>query len=294
MKRTISHEASVAAARLRELGFGQSVAPAGAGVPDPLTLLGLGPQSRWSEVRQAYVARLRVYHPEHHPQEFMRVVEAYDTLKRFFRAATPGSDAATGSHDAHDGSFLGGPTVKRRRADTAGASLASPNAAPAFAGLQECWQTVAAPAPVIALDPAGVGHIDRERAAQAASMSSCFGNSAAYPPTPGFGNGMSTSSSSVARPPLAPSFGSSQATSGAAAFGLASGLGNSMSDDDDGGLTRSVSNHMGSFGGSGGIFGGMLGAPMNAFSSGQPINGFCGGGQAGSFGDQGKSAMMIG
>jgi len=296
MKRTISHEASVAAARLRELGFAPGIGSVGGGVPDPLTLLGLGPQARWSEVRQAYVARLRVYHPEQHPQEFMRVVDAYDTLKRFFRASMFGADTATGPGEADDGSFGGGHAAKRRRADAAGASLASPAAtAPNFAGLQECWQTVAAPAPVIALDPSGVGHIDRDRGTHGAAFG--FGNSASSSPTalgsfvPGFGT---ASSSAAPRGPFAPSFGNCQSSTASGPFG--SGFGNSMGDDDDdcGGLVRSVSNHMGSAGGCGGGFGGVLGAPINVFSGGQPMNGMCGGGQPGVFSNRGDNAMMIG
>jgi len=284
MKRTISHEASDAAAHLRQLGFAPGIQNGG-GIPDPLTLLGLGPQAKWSEVRQAYVARLRVYHPEHHPQDFMRVVDAYDVLKRFFRS----SNGATASAESDSGCFAG-PTVKRRRADAAGAagaSVASPGpSAPAFAGLQECWQNAAAPAPVIALDPSGVGHIgQRDRAMPG------FGNitpsATAAPGT--FLNGFGSGVSSAAAPgSFETRFGSRASSAAATGPFFSSGFG--IASDDDGCLARSVSNHMGSAAGCGGGFG----APLNASNSGQPLNGMCTGGQAGLFSDRGESAMMIG
>lgn len=236
MKRTISHEASDAAARLRVLGFGTGIQNCG-GIPDPLTLLGLGPHATWSEVRQAYVARLRVYHPEHHPQEFMRVVDAYDMLKRFFRT-TPGASGATGSGDCENIDQA----VKRRRADAAGTSLTSPGAnAPNFAGLQECWRTACVSAPAIALDPSGVGHIgQRDRGMQGAGA-------------PGFGN---SNPGAIAAPSaFFNSFGG--AVSSAAApghFGMPGKM--MMDDDDDGCLARSVSNHMGNASGCAARFGG--------------------------------------
>jgi len=261
MKRTISHEASAAAERLRELGFGPGFQfGVGGGAPDPHTLLGLGPQARWTEVKQAYAARLRVYHPEQHPQDFMRVVEAYNTLKRYYRTL-PGAD----------GLEVEEPTisaVKRRRADSAGCSLASAAAAaaaaPGFSGLQDSWQAAAAPKPVIALDPGGVGHMQGaaigvgnsfSSGAAPGLLTSGFGNSsssATGPFMPSFGN---ATSSAAAAPgpfsqgfgagigPFAAGFGNGQASSAAGPVGSA--FGSDMGDDDDGVLTRTVSSHMG-------------------------------------------------
>lgn len=270
MKRTISTEASAAAGRLRQLGIGSPGFVFGGGALDPLTVLGLGPQARWPEVRQAYIARLRVYHPEMQPQEFMRVVEAYDTLKRFFRASGLGASAdAAEAGESGGGSCSGGP-AKRRRADAAGASLVSPNTSvSAFAGLQECWPMAPSVAPVIALDPTGVGHFgNRGHTPQGGSLSSAF--------------------HTVAPPNVA-----------AARLPFGSGFNNStcrpMDDcggDDEGGLTRSVSNHMGGVSSSG--FGGMLGAPLNVRSGGQPMNVGLGVGQARFFGDPDGNAMTIG
>lgn len=248
MKRTISTEASAAAAHLRGLGISIGPGFTCAGSLDPLTVLGCTPQSSWPEVRRAYVARLHVLHPERQPQDFMAVVEAYDFLKRYFRAS-PDTTAA-----AEAGDSCSGAPAKRRRADAAGASHASSGSvAPTFAGLQECWPAVATPAPVIALDPAGVGHIGRR------------------PPQGGPLLGYNTTAAPV-------TFGSGCSNSAA------------MADDDDGGLTRAVSNH----GGSGG-FGGMMGAPLNARARGQPISAVCGvNGHGSLFSDADTSAMMIG
>lgn len=267
MKRTISHEASAAAARLRELGILPSGVFGAGGAPDPLTVLGLGPQARWPEVRQAYVSRLRMYHPEQQPQEFMRVVDAYDTLKRFFRASLPG--AGTASAEAGEGCADG--PLKRRRMDAAGASLSLSGAsATTFAGLQECWPAVANAGPVIALDPAGVGHIGRRETSTQGGPFSAFGHTnLAYP----------------------------NATGSSASFGHGFGNGpppsiSAFDDDDGAGLTRASSNHMGIIGSSGGGFGGMMGAPLNLRAGGQAMS--CGVGHSNFSGDQDGSAMMIG
>lgn len=238
MKRTISHEASAAAAHLREMGIAQGHF-FGGGALDPLTVLGLGPQARWPEVRQAYISRLRVYHPERHPQDFMRVCEAYDMLKRFFRAAVPGA-----ANDAADASIDGGETCsngpnKRRRADAAGASVPSLGSAGVW-NMQcgdACHGITPEAAPIIALEAAGVGHI---------------GHRESFP----LGNGLATA---VA-----------------------------MHGEDAGGLARASSNHM-----SGGCFGGMQAAPMNAFGGAQTMGSMCGGFASLSGGQYG-SDMMIG
>lgn len=226
--------------------------------PDPLSVLGLGPQARWPEVRQSYIARLHLYHPQHQPQDFMRVVDAYDTLKRFFRASNPHA-AEAGESDGENCSS--GPS-KRRRADAAGASIASPCATlPTFAGLQ-----LVAPAPVIALDPRGIGHIG----------------------TPGgplaFG----------AHPSVAPQ--SAAASQSSFGHGLSSSIDMAMDafgGDDEGGLARTVSNHMGTVNG-GALFGGMQGAPLSMRFPGQPGNGGCGIRPSPFFSDTGGSSMMIG
>jgi len=258
MKRTISHEASAAAARLRELGIGSALAFSG-GAVDPLTVFGLGPHARWPEVRQAYIERLRVFHPEHHPQEFMRVVDAYDTLKRFFRASVAASTAESG--DGDEDNFSG--CFKRRRANEAGSAFSSTGAvAPSFAGLQECWQVVAAPSPVIALDNTGVGHIGRHQRIGQGSPMATDGSVSHFPqntasPSP-FGTCFNSSSQIVA-------------------------------DDgnDEGPLLRSVSNHMAPFGNG---YGGMRGAPLSGCGGMQPIHTSCGISQQPLFGD----AMAIG
>lgn len=259
MKRTISHEATVTAARLRELAARQGFV-LGGGALDPLTVLGLGADARWPDVRQAYIARLRVYHPEQHPQEFMKVVDAYDALKRFL-VSMPGAAASSASEE----SCSGGPG-KRRRVDAAGASLPSAGAVgPTFAGLQECWPMVATPAPVIALDPSGVGHIGhREPSAQGTPLHG-IGHVTVFP----------SSSASSAPLPFGQGFGNSTGLA-AQACGM---------DDEDGDcLTRSVSNHMGSGVGSSGYGGATFGQPTNRPNSRQ----------ASFFGDRGDSGMMIG
>merc|ERR1719436_2298720 len=86
MKRTISYEAQAAVLRLRELGFTPASLPPSCGGLHPLTVLGLGPEARWPEVRQAFVGRLRQFPPEQHPEEFTQIVDAYDALKRHFRS----------------------------------------------------------------------------------------------------------------------------------------------------------------------------------------------------------------
>lgn len=269
MKRTISHEASVAAARLRELGFapcGPSIASSG-GALDPLAVLGLGPAATWPEVRHAYVGRLRMYHPEHQPQEFMRVVDAYDTLKRFLRANAANASAGEGAGD--DCSAL--PAQKRRRADAGGyCQPASDAASPIFAGLQECLPAVATASPVIALDPTGVGHIGhRDRLSQGSPLAPA-GQGAVFSPA----------NVTVSPLPFAPGFGPSCGFAGGGAFG----------DGEGGGLSRAVSNHMG-----GGGCGGPMGSPLGAYAGGQSIGGVCGGATSlGIFSNRGDSGMMIG
>ncbi|CAE8609455.1 unnamed protein product [Polarella glacialis] len=72
----------------------------------PLKVLGLTPETRcWSEVRQAFISRLRQFPLEQHPEEFVLIVDAYHTLKRVFAEAS-GSDAESS-----------GPAPKRRKAE---------------------------------------------------------------------------------------------------------------------------------------------------------------------------------
>eukprot|EP00403_Amphidinium_massartii_P016292 CAMPEP_0178414240 /NCGR_PEP_ID=MMETSP0689_2-20121128/22936_1 /TAXON_ID=160604 /ORGANISM="Amphidinium massartii, Strain CS-259" /LENGTH=222 /DNA_ID=CAMNT_0020035527 /DNA_START=16 /DNA_END=681 /DNA_ORIENTATION=+ len=133
MKRTISHEAQIAAARLRELGFTPTVTLPSSGGADPFTTLGLerGCVTEWTEVRQAFIARIRQYPPDQRPEEFVHILDAYEILKRSWRA--PASS---------DGS-----QAKRRRID---------------------YQRDAPG--VIALDPAGVGHLSAAGAPSSASL----------------------------------------------------------------------------------------------------------------------------
>ena len=48
---------------------------------DPYELLGIGPAAGMRELRRAYAALIRRFKPEHHPQQFRRIRDAYETLE---------------------------------------------------------------------------------------------------------------------------------------------------------------------------------------------------------------------
>lgn len=131
MKRTLSTDAQAAAVQLRQIGFTPARALASHGGANPLALMGLGTDATWQEVRQRFVALLRMYPPERCPEEFVQVLDAYETLKRAFRErANPGAFREQAEESC-------GASVKRRRCD------------PGSCG----------PPAVIALDSSGVGHV---------------------------------------------------------------------------------------------------------------------------------------
>lgn len=153
MKRTISHEAQTTVARLRDLGFIPASVPPSRGGIGPFAALGLTPEARWPEVRQAFVARLRQYPAERHPEEFVHIVDAYSTLKRAFRelaereavAGPAGGDASADYGDAAQSQ-----PEKRRRSTEAGHAAA---AGPRLGVLGPAGQ------PIIALDMTGVAYL---------------------------------------------------------------------------------------------------------------------------------------
>lgn len=160
MKRTISLEASAAAAQLRNRGFAAQVACAGAvsSVAHSLALFGLGLDAQWPQVRQAYLARLRQFPPERCPEEFIHTVDAYDTLKRIARNAVEASAVAA---EFSDSGYSGGAGKRRRVGESS--SVVVMNTAVGAAGCS----LPAGPSPVIALDMAGVCHLGASPAAAA-------------------------------------------------------------------------------------------------------------------------------
>eukprot|EP00928_Gymnodinium_smaydae_P048085 TRINITY_DN32123_c0_g1_i2.p1 TRINITY_DN32123_c0_g1~~TRINITY_DN32123_c0_g1_i2.p1 ORF type:complete len:244 (-),score=54.40 TRINITY_DN32123_c0_g1_i2:123-854(-) len=158
MKRTLSHEAAVTVSRMRDQGFSPAVAlPSRGGLLPSLAVFGLAPERApgWAEVRQAFVARLRQYPPERHPEEFVHIVDAYDTLKRHFRsvAGCQQEDAVAASCAA--------PAAAKRRRGLNGGSVAD--------------ATVVAAAGPIAVDAAGVVHAST-------SSATCRSEGASLPP----------------------------------------------------------------------------------------------------------------
>lgn len=151
MKRSISLEASEAAARLRQTDFATQAACAGffGNAASSLALFGLGFDSSWPQVRQAYLIRLRQFPPDRNPAEFIQTVDAYETLKRLARSAAD-AEAAAAASDAFGSS--GG---KRRRVGDV--TLAASTASAASAG--GCLGLATGTAPVLALDMAGVCHM---------------------------------------------------------------------------------------------------------------------------------------
>lgn len=124
MKRTLSTDAQAAAVQLRQIGFRPAnVLPSNGGA-NPLALMGLGSDATWQEVRQRFVALLRMYPPERCPEEFVQVLDAYEILKRGFRERATAEESC-------------GPSVKRRRYEAGGGGATA----------------------VIALDSSGVGHM---------------------------------------------------------------------------------------------------------------------------------------
>ena len=45
-------------------------------------ILGVHPQASKREIKKAYAAMLRMYHPEDYPEEFQKIQEAYETLNK--------------------------------------------------------------------------------------------------------------------------------------------------------------------------------------------------------------------
>jgi len=85
VKRTMSTEAQVEAINLRARGYvPASVNPT---LPNnPYEVLGSYPGAEWSEVRRAFIQRLTEYPAGFHPEAFMAIQEAYEMLKKVFRA----------------------------------------------------------------------------------------------------------------------------------------------------------------------------------------------------------------
>jgi len=171
MKRTISHEAEAAVSWLQERGFTPaSVLPSRGGL-HPLTVLGLGPDARWPGVRQAFVGRLRQYPPERHPEEFVQIVDAYDTLKRYFRNLAQLEDQV---------STPSAPSAKRLRMSDPGVAQAN---------IHEAAVAGAAPVGggcVIALDCSGVAYVGGCGAQTVASGSGAAGSTTGGATSSGF------------------------------------------------------------------------------------------------------------
>ena len=56
-------------------------------------ILGVSPGASKREIKRAYAAMLRMYHPEDYPEEFQKIQEAYETLnKGGFQGEQPGDD----------------------------------------------------------------------------------------------------------------------------------------------------------------------------------------------------------
>lgn len=53
---------------------------------DPFALLGLDRQAGFRDLRRAYARLIRQYKPEHHPEQFRRIREAYEALEPLLRA----------------------------------------------------------------------------------------------------------------------------------------------------------------------------------------------------------------
>jgi len=150
MKRTISHEANAAAKQLLTNGFTPACVPPSCGGLNPFTALGLHPAAGWPEIRQAFLARLRSYPPDRHPEEFVHIVDAYDTLKRSFREAAEREAAAAAQEGA--GAEM---ATKRRRGPEA---FGSASVAGGGTGCTELNTKIEAKQ-VIALDMTGVAHV---------------------------------------------------------------------------------------------------------------------------------------
>ena len=45
-------------------------------------ILGVSPGASKREIKRAYAAMLRMYHPEDYPEEFQKIQEAYETLNK--------------------------------------------------------------------------------------------------------------------------------------------------------------------------------------------------------------------
>lgn len=165
MKRTISLEAAAAVAHLRNLGFNPVCQPPNVGGASPFVTLGIATDARWPEVRQAFLTRLRQFHPERNPEEFVLVVDAYDSLKRHFREVELAEQARA----------VENPHVKRRRGCEEshvipGAVVSAPVAYNSPART------------IIALDSSGIAHFNGN--AETAETQKFAVNNAASSPAP--------------------------------------------------------------------------------------------------------------
>lgn len=148
MKRTISHEAQAACTQLRNMGVTPVHAPPSCNGANPFTVLGLSCNARWSDVRLTFVSLVRQYSPEQHPQEFMLIVDAYETLKRAFRSVQGVTENANNAD-----------TGKRRRVEGGNAN-----------GIGVVNSFAPTAPTVIALDHTGRGHIMADRACGALAV----------------------------------------------------------------------------------------------------------------------------
>eukprot|EP00933_Yihiella_yeosuensis_P007723 TRINITY_DN112885_c0_g1_i1.p1 TRINITY_DN112885_c0_g1~~TRINITY_DN112885_c0_g1_i1.p1 ORF type:complete len:195 (+),score=23.16 TRINITY_DN112885_c0_g1_i1:62-646(+) len=138
MKRTLSHEAEAAVIRLRDRGFTPAVVPPSCGGLNPLSVLGLSTDVHcWQQVRNAFIARLRQFPLEQHPEEFVLIVDAYQTLKRALRDTQPTANSDEGSV----------PTTKRRKAEVKEVSWKCPAPAMVIDCSGVVQHSTASPAP---------------------------------------------------------------------------------------------------------------------------------------------------
>jgi hypothetical protein len=168
MKRTLSLEAQDAVAYLAKQGFMPASALPSRGGVHPLAVLGLGPDARFPEVKQAFVTRLRQFPPERHPEEFIMIFDAYNALKRHFISLAQRENADDDE-----------PLVRTSKRTRFAPPLGSAEAAAQCAGFgcgsagsggyfAACASVGGASAAVIAVDTSGVAHVEASRAGSAA------------------------------------------------------------------------------------------------------------------------------
>jgi len=177
MKRTISHEAHAAAARLLTSGFTPTCVPPSCGGLNPFMALGLNPAAQWPDIRQAFLARLRTYPPDRHPEEFVHIVDAYDTLKRTFREAAERQAAVAAEAAAADTTEM--PTKRRRSQASLG--IDSEAASAAYPALNAKEGAAPQARQVIALDMTGIAHVgsstgSSQAVASGAATAACVGS----------------------------------------------------------------------------------------------------------------------